>query len=175
MTDLANHYEDWTRALQLANLLAVAHLAGYQFASDKIALHNVLQLEDKDMVVKHWFRGWDFGRKYGPTMVCGTAGVFGFLAWKDGTASPAFLYNLTASVLSIFVAPYTQFRIFPLNDKLLREYKTCVGKKKTDGTSDGVSLEVVREWAAEWKRLDMHRQLLAYLAAISGLVAVLKT
>ncbi|TQN63852.1 hypothetical protein CSHISOI_11571, partial [Colletotrichum shisoi] len=87
MTDLANNYEDWTRAPQLANLLVVAHLAatgsvGYHFASDKIAWHNILQLGDKETVFKQWFRGWDFGRKYGPTMVCGTAGVFGFLPWK---------------------------------------------------------------------------------------------
>ncbi|UQC84310.1 uncharacterized protein CLUP02_09806 [Colletotrichum lupini] len=89
----------WTRVLQLVNLLGVTHLAGYQFGTDKIAMYSILKLNDKDTIVKLWFRGWDFGRVYGPAMVVGTAAVFGFLAWNDGIASPAFPFNLAAGLL----------------------------------------------------------------------------
>ncbi|KAK1711717.1 hypothetical protein BDP67DRAFT_578981 [Colletotrichum lupini] len=108
----------WTRVLQLVNLLGVTHLAGYQFGTDKIAMYSILKLNDKDTIVKLWFRGWDFGRVYGPAMVVGTAAVFGFLAWNDGIASPAFPFNLAAGLLMGAVGPYTQFRIFPVNNKL---------------------------------------------------------
>ncbi|WYZ46635.1 hypothetical protein EsH8_IX_000860 [Colletotrichum jinshuiense] len=166
---------DWARVLQLVNLMGVTHLAGYQFGTDKVAMHNIMELRDKETIVKHWFRGWDFGRKYGPAMVCGTSAVFGFLAWKDGLGSPALPYNLAASVLMIAVAPYTQFKVFPVNDQLLKEHERLGEEKKTDKEPESASYEAVREWAAEWKRLDLHRQGLAYVAALAGLTAVLKS
>ncbi|KAK1658779.1 hypothetical protein BDP55DRAFT_773130 [Colletotrichum godetiae] len=165
----------WTRVLQLVNLLGVTHLAGYQFGTDKITMHSILELNDKDTIVKLWFRGWDFGRVYGPAMVVGTAAVFGFLAWNDGIASPAFPFNLAAGLLMGVVGPYTHFRVFPINDKLLEEHRIVIKAEKTDERPGGASLEAVREWAADWKRLDIHRQLLAYLAAGAGLMAVLRS
>ncbi|KAL0932844.1 uncharacterized protein CTRU02_211807 [Colletotrichum truncatum] len=167
---------DWTRVLQLVNLVEAAHLAGYHWASDKIAMHNILQLRDKDTIVEHWFRGWDFGRKYGPAMVTSTAAVFGFLAWKNGVKSPAFPFNLAASVLMGFVAPYTQLRVFPVNDKLLAEHERVVQRgKKDDNLFSGSSYEDVHQWAEDWKRLDLHRQLLACSAVVAGLIAFLRS
>ncbi|KAJ0320246.1 hypothetical protein COL5a_009879 [Colletotrichum fioriniae] len=159
----------------LVPLLSWDRCLGYQFGTDKIAMHSILKLNDKDTIVKLWFRGWDFGRVYGPAMVVGTAAVFGFLAWNDGIASPAFPFNLAAGLLMGAVGPYTQFRIFPVNDKLLEEHQIVIKAEKTDERAEGASLEVVRGWAADWKRLDIHRQLLAYLAAGAGLIAVLRS
>ncbi|KAF4894803.1 Zinc finger protein zas1 [Colletotrichum fructicola] len=166
---------NWTRVLQLVNLAGAAHLVGYQYGSDKLAMHSIVQLRDKDLITELWFRGWDFGRKYGPTMVTGTAAVFGFLAWKDGAESPAFIYNLAAAVLMASVAPYTQFRVFPVNDKLLAEHERIVNPKKDDGPNGGASLEQVRGWAADWKRLDMHRQILEAFAVVAGIIAASKS
>ncbi|KAF9871856.1 C2H2 type zinc finger domain protein [Colletotrichum karsti] len=167
---------NWTRVLQLVNVVGAAHLAGYHWASDQIAMHNILQLRDKDIITQQWFRGWDFGRVYGPAMVIGTASVFGFLAWKDGTQSPSFIYNLAASVLMGFVGPYTQIRVFPVNDKLLAEHDRIVkGGKKADEQAKGASYEEVRQWAVDWKRLDLHRQMLAFSAVVAGLIAALRT
>ncbi|KAI8270036.1 Anthrone oxygenase encC [Colletotrichum sp. SAR11_239] len=166
---------NWTRVLQLVNLAGAAHLVGYQYGSDKLAMHSIVQLRDKDLITELWFRGWDFGRKYGPTMVTGTAAVFGFLAWKDGAESPAFIYNLAAAVLMGSVAPYTQFRVFPVNDKLLAEHERIVNPKKNDGPSGGATLEEVRGWAADWKRLDMHRQILEAFAVVAGIIAASKS
>ncbi|TDZ32440.1 hypothetical protein C8035_v012299 [Colletotrichum spinosum] len=73
---------DWLRALELANLLGIAHLAGYHYASDQIAVPNILKLRDESAIIDQWFCGWDVGRKYGLAMVSGTAAIFGFLAWK---------------------------------------------------------------------------------------------
>ncbi|KAF4925013.1 Anthrone oxygenase encC [Colletotrichum viniferum] len=134
-------------------------------------MHSIVQLRDKDLITELWFRGWDFGRKYGPTMVTGAAAVFGFLAWKDGAESPAFIYNLAAAVLMGSVAPYTQFRAFPVNDKLLAEHERIFNPKKNDGPGGGASLEEVRGWAADWKRLDMHRQILEAFAVVAGIIA----
>ncbi|KAF6813278.1 hypothetical protein CMUS01_12873 [Colletotrichum musicola] len=167
---------NWTPVLQLANLVGVAHLAGYHWASDQIAMHNILRLRDRDAIAEGWFRGWDFGRVYGPAMVTGTAAVFGFMAWKDGTQSPSFPYHLAASVLIGFVAPYTKFRVFPINDKLLAEHERMLSRgKKSDKQAEDTSFEQVLQWAAEWKRLDLHRQLLVCAATVAGLIAAVKS
>ncbi|KXH28095.1 hypothetical protein CSAL01_05105 [Colletotrichum salicis] len=159
-------------------------------------MHSILKLNDKDTIVKLWFLGWDFGRVYGPAMVVGTAAVFGFLAWNDeqtllpihgqdsrlttlvgldGIASPAFPFNLAAGLLMGAVGPYTHFRVFSVNEKLLEEHRIVIKAEKTGERAEGASLEAVRGWAADWKRLDIHRQLLAYLAAGAGLMAVLRS
>lgn len=98
-----------------------------------------------------------------------------FLFFLDGAESPAFIYNLAAAVLMGSVAPYTQFRVFPVNDKLLAEHERIVNTKKNDGHGGGASLEEVRGWAADWKRLDMHRQKLEAFAVVAGIIAASKS
>ncbi|KAF4814400.1 Anthrone oxygenase encC [Colletotrichum siamense] len=162
---------NWFRVLQMVNLAGAAHLVGYQYGSDKLAMHSIVQLRDKDLITELWFRGWDFGRKYGPTMVTGTAAVFGFLAWKDGAESPAFIYNLAAAVLMASVAPYTQFRVFPVNDKLLAEHELSTPRKMMvpavapalRKSADG--LPIGRDWICTgkyWRLLPLWRVLLQF-------------
>lgn len=47
--------------------------------------------------------------------------------------------------------------------------------KKSDEQAKDASYEQVLQWAAEWKRLDLHRELLACAATVAGLIAAVKS
>lgn len=64
---------------------------GYGICSDRVAMDNLLLLKDRDVIVRHWFRAWDFGRKYGPYMNIGPSIIHALLAWtgiEPNTRSP---------------------------------------------------------------------------------------
>ncbi|KAM5365149.1 hypothetical protein ACJZ2D_011136 [Fusarium nematophilum] len=187
---------DWDRTLDLISLLGVTHYAGYHYCSDKLAVHNLLRLNDRNAAIQGWFRAWNFGRRFGPASVIIPGTGFALAAWrgiqsiekpfpecdladlarKAGPQNPSFAFKAAASALLLSVAVYTHFSVFPINDKLLAEHER-IGKaeKSRDGDIAGTpSFETVRRWLRDWKHGDAIRMILTRLAVLAGAIAVLK-
>ncbi|RMJ19911.1 hypothetical protein CDV36_000428 [Fusarium kuroshium] len=163
---------NWAQVLQLVSLLAATHSSGYGLCSDRVAVHNALLLSDRDTVTRQWFRAWDFGRKYGPFVVTGSGLGFLGAALLDGISSPAFGFNVAASLSMGLVVVYTVFIVFPVNDKLLEAHANLTDHKKSD--DDSQTTEDIRSLTAAWKTADLKRTLLSTFAALAGLVAACK-
>uniref|UniRef100_A0A8H7NBQ1 DUF1772 domain-containing protein n=1 Tax=Bionectria ochroleuca TaxID=29856 RepID=A0A8H7NBQ1_BIOOC len=163
---------NWAQAVQLTSLLLATHSSGYGLCSDRLALHNVLLLSDRDTITRQWFRAWDFGRQYGPVVVTGSGlGFFG-AALLDGVDSPGFSLNISAAVSMGLVVFYTVFCVFPVNDKLLAAHSRLISQKKSDDASQ--TTDEIRNLAAAWKIADLKRTLLSTFAAVAGLIAACK-
>lgn len=92
----------------------------------------------------------------------------------EGTSGPAFPFNAAASAFLALVVPYTQFFVFPINDKLLAEHDRVKKAEKSGNRTDGPNFDSVRDWASSWKSADVVRSVLAHLAMISGAIAMLR-
>ncbi|KAM5343624.1 hypothetical protein ACJ41O_012161 [Fusarium nematophilum] len=131
-------------------------------------------MSDRDTIVREWYRGWEFGRKYGPVVVSGSALGFLVTALLDGVENPSFFFNIAASVSMGLIVPYTVFSAFPVNDQLLAEHAKLTNSKKPEAETTNRSMQDVRNIAAMWKTVDWNRTLLATFAALAGLIAASK-
>ncbi|RSL75664.1 hypothetical protein CEP51_010671 [Fusarium floridanum] len=154
---------NWAQVLQLASLLAATHSSGRV---------SVDSLVSSQLRTHRWFRAWDFGRKYGPFVVTGSGLGFLGAALLDGINSPAFGFNVAASLSMGLVVVYTVFIVFPVNDKLLEAHANLTDHKKSD--DDSQTTEDIRSLTAAWKTADLKRTLLSTFAALAGLVAACK-
>ena len=120
-------------------------------------------------MVKSWFRGWDVGRRYGPTLVFSSAIGFALVAWQGepvprsplvldsegwshdliiyrGVATPGVSLYAAASAFLALVVPFTQFVVFPIDEELLAENERVIAAEKArDGNNKGFSLETTRD------------------------------
>ncbi|KAK2610762.1 hypothetical protein N8I77_004163 [Diaporthe amygdali] len=164
----------WTKLVQLIGLAGACHMSGYGTAHDRVGMHNLLNIRDRDAITRGWFRAWDFGRRYGPYMTLGPAILHGFLAWQGWENQPAAAFNLAASIFLGAIGPHSFIIVFPTNDKMLAEHERLInseGKKADD--AQRASIDSVRQWCIDWRAADLQRTVLAHLGALCSIAATL--
>ncbi|KAK7701784.1 hypothetical protein SLS57_011624 [Botryosphaeria dothidea] len=139
-------------------------MSGYHYASDRLALPAALLTHDPRTQAQQWFLGWDVGRKIGPTLVHVVAGCFAFVAFRQGSAHPGFGLHVLGAVAAGCVGPYTFVKVFPVNDVLLAECRK----------EGAVDKEKVRGSIEKWRSEDRVRAAMMHVAALAGLVALMK-
>ncbi|KAI4732970.1 DUF1772-domain-containing protein [Aureobasidium sp. EXF-12298] len=176
------------RVAQVVGLTSAAYLAG---AIGSISWQSVPALLDAPapLLARQWKKIFDQGKVAAPPMAVLSSAIFGYLAYREPTASSGFKLYTVAAILVPSIIPYTVFLMSGINNKLQEKARSLANASLTDtAVESGVAQgETAHELLDKWATLNLGRSLLPLLGTlvagwaivdkfeVLGLGAVLKT
>ncbi|KAI4723765.1 DUF1772-domain-containing protein [Aureobasidium sp. EXF-10728] len=176
------------RAAQVVGLTTSAFLAGSMASISWISVPALMDAP-APLLAKQWKKIFDQGKTSAPPMAVLSSAIFGYLAYREPTASSNFTLYTAAAILVPSIVPYTVFLMSSVNNKLHEKASSLANASLTDTAveSGAAQGETAHELLDKWATLNFGRSLLPLVGALAagwaivdkfevlGLGAVLKT
>ncbi|KAG9665993.1 DUF1772-domain-containing protein, partial [Aureobasidium melanogenum] len=176
------------RVAQVVGLTASAYLAGALGGFSVVAGPALLKAP-APLLAKQWLTVYDNGKVMAPPLSVLCSAIFGYLAYREPTATSSFTLYTAAAIVVPCVIPYTVFFMGGVNSKLQEKASSLTDASLTDtAVESGVAQgETVHQLVDKWLTLNLVRSLLPLFGSLAagwaiadkfevlGLGAVLKT